>query len=105
MPRGLATVPGPADRHGGSYGKFQPTDVGRSVAGHLATICITRIARLVDQDPSSCTSGCSPPRVNSTDPCLLNTVMSAVDRAEGRPARFWWHYTPERKRLQARRTA
>lgn len=34
------------------------------------------------------------------DPCLLDTIMSAVDQAEGRPGRPWWHYTAERKRVQ-----
>jgi hypothetical protein len=26
--------------------------------------------------------------------------MSAVDQANGNPARPWWAYTPERKRIQ-----
>jgi hypothetical protein len=32
------------------------------------------------------------------DPCLLDTVMSAVEQADGGPARPWWDYTAERKR-------
>ncbi|MEV8289211.1 helix-hairpin-helix domain-containing protein [Streptomyces niveus] len=83
----------------------QLTNVGRSVAGHLATIGITRIAQLVDQDPVELYERMSAAAGQRHDPCLLDTVMSAVDQAEGLPARPWWHYTPERKRLQARRTA
>jgi hypothetical protein len=33
------------------------------------------------------------------DPCMLDTVMSAVEQANGGPARPWWHYTAERKRM------
>ena len=33
------------------------------------------------------------------DPCLLDTIMSAVDQANGNPARPWWTYTPTRKQL------
>lgn len=71
----------------------------------LATIGITRIAQLVDQDPVGLYERMSAAAGQRHDPCLLDTVMSAVDQAEGRPARPWWHCTPERKRLQARRTA
>ena len=31
----------------------------------------------------------------------LDTFMSAVDQADGKPARPWWEYTPERKRSLA----
>ncbi|MET9555314.1 helix-hairpin-helix domain-containing protein [Streptomyces sp. NPDC006645] len=79
-------------------------NVGRAVAGHFATIGITRVAQLADQDPVELYERMSAAAGQRHDPCLLDTVMSAVDQAEGRPARPWWHYTPERKRLQARGT-
>ncbi|MEV0381182.1 helix-hairpin-helix domain-containing protein [Nonomuraea sp. NPDC050643] len=74
-------------------------NVGRAVAGHFAGIGITRIAQLADRDPVELYELMSAAAGERLDPCLLDTVMSAVDQAEGRPARPWWHYTPERKRL------
>lgn len=31
------------------------------------------------------------------DPCVLDTLMAAVDFMRGAPAKPWWHYTAERK--------
>jgi hypothetical protein len=33
------------------------------------------------------------------DPCLLDTVLSAVDQADGQPARPWWSYSERRRGL------
>ena len=33
------------------------------------------------------------------DPCVLDTYMAAIDFMKGAPARPWWDYTAERKRL------
>lgn len=33
------------------------------------------------------------------DPCVLDTYMAAVDFMQGAPARPWYAYTKERKRL------
>jgi hypothetical protein len=76
-------------------------NVGRSVARYFDRIGVTRIAQLVDQDPIELYERMSAAYGERLDPCLLDTVMSAVDQAEGKPARPWWHYTPERKRLLA----
>jgi hypothetical protein len=78
-------------------------NVGRSVAGYFERIGITRIAQLVDQDPIELYERMSAASCERLDPCLLDTVMSAVDQAEGRPGRPWWHYTAQRKRLQVQR--
>ncbi|MFI0357074.1 helix-hairpin-helix domain-containing protein [Actinomadura sp. 9N407] len=77
-------------------------NVGRSVARYFERIGITRIEQLVDQDPMELYERMSAAYGERLDPCLLDTVMSAVDQAEGKPARPWWHYTPDRKRLLAR---
>lgn len=76
-------------------------NVGRSVARYFERVGFTRIAQLVDQDPIELYERMSAACGERLDPCLLDTVMSAVDQAEGRPARPWWHYAPERKRLLA----
>jgi hypothetical protein len=31
------------------------------------------------------------------DPCVLDVFRSAVDQANGKPARRWWEYSRERK--------
>ncbi|WP_222721191.1 helix-hairpin-helix domain-containing protein [Actinomadura sp. HBU206391] len=80
-------------------------NVGRSVAGYFERIGITRIAQLADRDPIELYERMSAAFGERLDPCLLDTVMSAVDQAEGRPARPWWHYTPQRKRLLTQRTS
>ena len=33
------------------------------------------------------------------DPCMLDTLMAAVDFMSGGPAKRWWYFTAERKRL------
>ncbi|GAA1233341.1 helix-hairpin-helix domain-containing protein [Pseudonocardia alaniniphila] len=78
-------------------------NVGHSVAGYFERIGITRIAQLAGQDPIELYERMSAASGERLDPCLLDTVMSAVDQAEGRPGRPWWHYTPQRKQLQAQR--
>ena len=50
---------------------------------------ITRIAQLAHQDPIELYERMSAAFGERLDPCLLDTVMSAVDQAEGRPARPW----------------
>jgi hypothetical protein len=75
-------------------------NVGRAVAGHFERIGITSVTQLVDRDPVELYERMTAAAGDRPDPCLLDTVMSAVDQAEGRPARPWWHYTPERKRLR-----
>jgi hypothetical protein len=74
-------------------------NVGPAVTGYFADIGITRTAQLAGHDPVELYERMSAARGHRLDPCLLDTVMSAVDQAEGRPARPWWHYTPDRKRL------
>lgn len=78
-------------------------NVGQSVAGYFERIGLTRIAQLAGQDPIELYERMSAAFGARLDPCLLDTIMSAVDQAEGRPARPWWHYTPQRKRLLAQR--
>ncbi|MER6808885.1 helix-hairpin-helix domain-containing protein [Spirillospora sp. NPDC000708] len=74
-------------------------NVGRAVAGYFARVGITRSAQLTGRDPIELYEQMSAACGEALDPCLLDTIMSAVDQAEGRPARPWWHYPPERKRL------
>ncbi|MFC5833856.1 helix-hairpin-helix domain-containing protein [Nonomuraea insulae] len=77
-------------------------NVGNAVARYFERVGITRITQLKGRDPVELHEQMSAAHGQALDPCLLDTIMSAVDQAEGRPARPWWHYTPERKRLSAR---
>jgi hypothetical protein len=79
-------------------------NVGRSVARYFQRIDISRIEQLAGQDPVELYERMSAAYGERLDPCLLDTVMSAVDQADGGPARPWWHYTAERKRLMAERS-
>jgi hypothetical protein len=74
------------------------------VAGYFGSIGITMIAQLAGRDPIELYERMSAANGERLDLCLLDTVMSAVDQAEGRTARPWWHNTPERKRLLAQRS-
>ncbi|MWA06853.1 mitomycin resistance protein [Actinomadura sp. LD22] len=76
-------------------------NVGRAVARYFERIGVTRVEQLAGRDPVELYEEMSAAYGQRLDPCLLDTVMSAVDQAEGRPAHPWWHYTPERKRLLA----
>ena len=78
-------------------------NVGRSVARYFERVGITCTAQLVGRDPIDLYEQMSAAYGERLDPCLLDTVMSAVDQAEGRPARPWWDYTPERRKLLAGR--
>ncbi|WP_314178543.1 helix-hairpin-helix domain-containing protein [Streptomyces winkii] len=86
---------------GGEPDLTQLVNVGPAVARYFRRVGITRIAQLVEQDPVELYERMSAAYGERLDPCLLDTVMSAVDQAEGRPAHPWWHYTPQRKRLLA----
>lgn len=76
-------------------------NVGRAVARYFARVGITRVPQLRGADPVELYERMSAAYGRPLDPCLLDTIMSAVDQAEGRPGRPWWHYTAERKRLRA----
>jgi len=80
-------------------------NVGPAVARYLARVGITERRQLAGQDPVELFERLCSADGARYDACLLDTFMSAVDQAEGGPARPWWHYTPERKRLQAEREA
>lgn len=79
-------------------------NVGPAVARYFEGIGITKIAQLAGQEPMELYERMSAAAGGRLDPCLLDTVLSAVDQAEGRPARPWWHYTPQRRHLTTPRT-
>jgi hypothetical protein len=74
-------------------------NVGTSVAAYFERAGITRIDQLAGKDPVELYEAICQIDARRHDPCLLDTIMSAVDQANGNPARPWWNYTPHRKQL------
>ena len=73
-------------------------NVGPAVARYLQRVGITQIGQLAGRDAIEIYEEMCAATGRRLDPCLLDTVMSAVDQADGGPARPWWDYTAERKR-------
>lgn len=80
-------------------GLMDMVNVGPAVARYLARVGITQRAQLVGRDPVELFEQLNTVEGRPCDPCLLDTIMSAVDQAEGHPGRPWWNYTAERKRI------
>ncbi|MBB5153721.1 helix-hairpin-helix domain-containing protein [Saccharopolyspora phatthalungensis] len=74
-------------------------NVGPAIVRKLARVGITERSQLTGLDPVELYERLCALDGHRHDPCLLDTFMSAVDQANGAPARPWWEYTPERKRL------
>lgn len=74
-------------------------NVGPAIARKLARLGITERSQLAGRDPIEMYDELAAIEGRWEDPCLLDTFMSAVEQAEGGPARPWWDYTSERKRL------
>ena len=73
-------------------------NVGPAVARYLERVGITQTRQLAGRDAIEIYEEMCAASARRLDPCLLDTVMSAVEQAEGGPARPWWDYTAERKR-------
>jgi hypothetical protein len=76
-------------------------NVGRSIAGDLRLIGISRPKHLCGGDPYKLYRKLCRMTGRRHDPCVLDTFISIVRFLDGEPAKPWWHYTAERKRLAA----
>ena len=76
-------------------------NVGPAVARYLERVGITQTSQLAGRDAIEIYEEMCAASGRRLDPCLLDTVMSAVEQADGGPARPWWDYTAERKRMLA----
>ena len=74
-------------------------NIGPAMERDLTRLGISSVADLVGRDPVELYERLGALDGRRHDPCVLDTFMSAVDQADGKPARPWWEYTPERKRL------
>ena len=75
--------------------------VGTSVAADLRRIGVRTPRDLAGRDPYQLYERLNRATGMRHDPCLLDTFIGAVRYVDGAPARPWWHYTPERKRVLA----
>jgi hypothetical protein len=73
-------------------------NVGPAVVRHLERAGITDPSQLAGRDAFEIYEEMCAASGRRLDACLLDTVMSAVEQADGGPARPWWDYTAERKR-------
>jgi hypothetical protein len=78
-------------------------NVGKSIAADLRELGIRFPAQLKHKDPYALYEGLNRRTGVRHDPCLLDTFIAAVRFVEGGPAKPWWAYTAERKRVLAGR--
>ena len=76
-------------------------NVGRSIAGDLRLIGIKKPKQLTGRDPYKLYKKLCRVTGQLHDPCVLDTFISVVRFMDGEPAKPWWHYTAERKRMVA----
>lgn len=80
-------------------------NVGPSIAADLRMLGIKSPDDLLGRDPYQMYDDiCRITKVRQ-DPCLLDVFIAAVRYMSGDPKKPWWHYTAERKRELAARTA
>ncbi|MGH8026733.1 MAG: helix-hairpin-helix domain-containing protein, partial [Pseudoxanthomonas sp.] len=74
-------------------------NIGPAMVEDFKALGITRPVQLAGADPFALYQRLC--RITGTrhDPCVLDTFISAVRFMQGGPARPWWHYTAERKKL------
>ena len=76
----------------------QMPNIGPAMAADLRLLGIERPDQLQGRDAFRLYQQLCALRGQRQDPCVLDTLMAAVDFMGGAPARPWWHYTAERKR-------
>lgn len=76
----------------------QIPNVGPAIAAKLRLIGISSPQDLSDKDPYTMYDNLCEVTGVKHDPCLLDVFISAVRFMDGKPAKPWWKYTPERKR-------
>jgi Pathogenicity locus len=72
-------------------------NVGPKVAARLRALGVAAPADLAREDAEALFERSSALAGHPEDPCLLDTYASAIDAANGAPARPWWAYSRERK--------
>lgn len=76
----------------------QIPNIGPAMAADLRLLGIERPEQLRGRDAFALYQQLCDLSAQRHDPCVLDTLMAAVDFMGGAPARPWWHYTAQRKR-------
>ncbi|WP_348688308.1 helix-hairpin-helix domain-containing protein [Acidovorax soli] len=76
----------------------QIPNIGPAMAADLRLLGIERAEQLRGRDAFALYQQLCALSAQRHDPCVLDTLMAAVDFMGGAPARPWWHYTGQRKR-------
>lgn len=74
-------------------------NVGPAMARDLRLLGIDKPADLIGQDPFVLYDRLCTLTGSRHDPCVLDLFMSVTSFMAGGPARPWWAFSPERKRI------
>jgi len=80
----------------------QIPNIGKAAAGDFRVLGFDHPQQLRGQDPYALYQELCIKTNAIHDPCVIDTLISAVRFMEGAPALPWWHYTPERKEFLKR---
>lgn len=81
----------------------QIPNIGPSIAANLRLIGVLSPHDLLGKDPYKLYDGLCQATGVRQDPCVIDVFIAAVRFMAGEPAKRWWKYTPERKRMLAAR--
>lgn len=76
-------------------------NIGPATAADLHLLGISAAEQLRGRDPWGLYEDLCRITGQRQDPCVLDVFIATVRFVEGAPALPWWHYTAERKALQA----
>ncbi len=74
-------------------------NIGKSLAGKLRSLGITKPDELKDKDAVVLYKKLNKLTGQVHDPCVLDIFMAAVEFMNGGKKRAWWEFTPKRKKL------
>ncbi|GGX15821.1 helix-hairpin-helix domain-containing protein [Undibacterium macrobrachii] len=76
-------------------------NIGKAGAADLVLLGITLPDQLVGRDPLQMYHDLCRLTQQRHDPCVIDVFISITRFMDGEPARAWWCFTEERKRLVA----
>jgi hypothetical protein len=76
-------------------------NVGPRMAADLIKLGVTSLEDVAGRDPDEMYHELCAIDAKRHDPCVRDIFAAVVSHAEGRPARPWWEFTPERKARDA----
>lgn len=87
-----------------AFAEFQTIpNVGRATAEDLVRLRVRSIRALAKKNPMTLYRAICKLDGARHDPCVIDVFMAAVDFANRGECNPWWHYTPERKALLAKK--